>query len=75
MKIGCRCGESIIDRSDDLPLKAHLIPDQLWFDTFDAIDDEIINAIASDRMSREAGYRGVRQIIGHRSRLMWQPRA
>ncbi len=38
MKIECRCGRMIIDQTDCLPYKAHLIPDQEWFQVHDDRD-------------------------------------
>ena len=75
MKIGCHCGAVIIDQTDDLPHKGHLIPDQEWFATYDAIDDEVIDPMADGRLGKEAAYHQARQIIGRSARLMWQCRA
>ena len=72
MKIGCQCGETIFDITDYVPNKAHLIPDQDWFPTYDAIDDEIIDPIADGRLGKEAAYMLARQIISRSARLMWQ---
>ena len=75
MKIGCRCGASIIDQTDDLPHKGHLVPDQAWFATYDAIDDEVIDPVADGRLGKEEAYHRARSIIGRSARLMWQCRA
>lgn len=75
MKIDCYCGVSIIDQTDDLPYKGHLIPDQEWFATYDAIDDEVIDPVAGGRLGMEAAYHRARQIISRSARLMWQCRA
>jgi hypothetical protein len=74
VKIGCHCGAVIYDQTDDLPHKAHLIPDQEWFVVFDAIDDEVIDPLAEGRLGKEAGYRLARTIIRRSSRLMYQCR-
>jgi hypothetical protein len=74
MKIGCDCGAVIVDQADDLPHKGHLIPDQEWFATFDAIDDEIIDPLIADRIDKKAAYRLARQIISRSARLMYQCR-
>lgn len=72
MKIHCHCGASIIDNTDDLPNKGHLIPDQAWFATYDAIDNEIIDPVADQRLGKEAAYHHARRIIYRSARLMWQ---
>jgi hypothetical protein len=74
MKIGCQCGSVIIDQTDYLPHKGHLIPDQELFVTYDAIDDEVIDPLAEGRLGREAAYWLARRIIGRSARLMWQCR-
>src|SRR6185437_4088974 len=74
VKIGCHCGASIIDQTDDLPHKGHLIPDQEWFATYDAIDDEVIDPVAGGQLGTEAAYHRARDIIGRSARLMWQCR-
>jgi hypothetical protein len=72
VKIGCHCGAVIVDHTDDLPHKGHLIPDQEWFATSDAIDDEVIDLVAEGRLNKEAAHRLVLQIIRRPARLMWQ---
>lgn len=47
MKIGCHCGPSIIDQTDELPHQGYLIPDQDWFATYDAIDDQVIDEVGT----------------------------
>ena len=46
MRVPCECGEFIYDGSDNLPDKGHVIPDQEWFATFDALDDEVIGPLS-----------------------------
>ena len=75
MKIDCSCGASIVDQTDYLPHKGHLIPDQEWFAVFDAIDADIIDALASGRLSRSDAYQLAREIIRRASRLMYQCRS
>jgi hypothetical protein len=72
VKIGCTCGAVIIDQTDDLPDKAHLIPDQEWFATYDAIDDEVIDPVADGRLGNDAAYHLARRIISRSARLMYQ---
>jgi hypothetical protein len=74
MKIGCSCGASIVDQTDYLPHKGHLIPDQEWFAVFDAIDADIIDALASGQLPQSDAYRLAREIILRASRLMYQCR-
>ena len=47
MKISCHCGALIVDNTDDQPHNGDLIPDQEWFATYDALDDEVIDPIAA----------------------------
>lgn len=74
MKIACHCGATIVDQTDDLPHKGHLIPDQAWFATWDTIDGEVIDPLADGRLSREAAYHHARLVLGRAARLMWQCR-
>ena len=75
MKITCHCGALIIDQTDELPHKGHLIPDQECFATYDAIDDHVIDPVADGRLGREAAYREARKIIRQPTRLMYQCRS
>jgi hypothetical protein len=75
VKISCHCGTSIIDQSDDLPHKGHLIPDQEWFAALSAIDGEVIDPLAGGQLGQETAYHRVRQIISRSARLMWQCRS
>jgi len=72
VKIGCHCGEVIVDQADDLPYKGHLVPDQVWFANYDAIDDEVIDPLADGQLDKKSAYRLARLIISRSSRLMWQ---
>lgn len=74
MKIGCHCGETILDQTDYLPHKAHIIPDQDWFVAFDGIDDEVIKPVAEGRISKDAACMHARRIVSRNARLMWQCR-
>jgi len=71
MKIGCYCGAVILDISDYLPHKGHLIPDQNWFDTYDAVD-EIINRATTGQISKEEAYWQARQVIGKSARTVYE---
>jgi hypothetical protein len=72
MKIGCHCGGGIVDQTDDLPYKAHWVPDQEWYVNYDAIDDEVINPVADGQLDKKGAYRQARLLISRSARLMWQ---
>jgi len=72
MKIGCHCGAVIVDQTDDLPHKGHLIPDQDFYAVFDALDNRVIDPVADGRLGRKEAYRVTRLIISGPSRLVWQ---
>jgi hypothetical protein len=74
MKIGCHCGALIIDQTDYLPHKGHLIPDQECFAVYDAIDEEVIDPLAGGRLEKEEAYHLARDIIRRAARLMYQCR-
>jgi len=72
MKIGCYCGATIFNQTDDLPQKGHLIPDQEWFATFDAMDDEVIAPLVDGTIDKEKAFNLSRRVISRGSRLMYQ---
>ncbi|MCA9044801.1 MAG: hypothetical protein KDA69_10805 [Planctomycetaceae bacterium] len=72
MKIGCHCGATISDSTDYLSHKAHLTPDQNLYDVWDGIDDEVIDPVASRKLSADDAYMVSRRIIASPTRLMWQ---
>lgn len=71
MKISCACGYQILDSTDYLPHKGHIIADQLWFDMFDEID-AVIEGCGSGKGDREAACMRVRESVLRRTRLAWQ---
>lgn len=73
MKIDCHCGAIIADAADNLPHKAHLIPDQEWFRVFEAIDG-VIEDLAAGRADAESAQMGVRRILGEAARQLYQCR-
>jgi len=73
MKIGCPCGGVIYDQTDSLPDKAHLIPDQEWFPTFDAID-VVIDDVIAKRADADTAYIAIRRILGKAARHVYQCR-
>jgi hypothetical protein len=74
VKITCDCGALIVDSTDDLPHKAHFIPDQRWNALFEALDEQVIDALANRRLDHDAAYRRVRELLIGAVRLMWQCR-
>ena len=66
MKITCACGAIIVDQSDDLPHKAHIIGDKDYLDFLDRIDAAIEDTSADKaRMAMQ-----VRR--GEPGRLGWE---
>jgi hypothetical protein len=74
MKIECACGHLISDSTDDLPHKAHVIPDQSWNALFETIDDIIENRCAT-RAQRAAACTLIRSAVAKVTRQAWQCRA
>lgn len=72
MKIECTCGSLIFDGGDDLPHKAHVIPDKLWNATFEAIDKLVENA--ATKAQREAACMHIRTLVIKAARMGWQCR-
>lgn len=75
MKIECHCGALIVDQTDDLPHKAHLIPDQEWFATLDRIDAEVIEPLAARRLTAEGASMRTRSLLIGAVRMAWQCRS
>jgi hypothetical protein len=73
MKIDCPCGGVIYDQTDNLPDKAHLIPDQEWFAVLDAIDVVIDKAMAG-RSDADTAYIAIRCLLGTAARHVYQCR-
>jgi hypothetical protein len=70
MKIGCECGFTIQDGTDNLPHKAHLLPDQEWDAFWIAIDNAIEKSGPSPKEKESACMQLRTRSFGHR--LMWQ---
>lgn len=69
MKIHCKCGHIIIDSTDDLPFKGHVIADQNLHSIFEMIDDSI--EMSSDTLKeRQARCMHVRSNFPRR--FIWQ---
>ncbi len=75
MKITCTCGALIIDQSDGLPHKAFLLPDQTLDPLLDALESEVIDAVATRKITREAAYHRLRTLLNQAKRPMWQCQA
>src|SRR4051812_23112294 len=73
MKIGCHCGATIKDVTDNLPQKGHLIPDQEWFPVCDGIDS-VIADVAAGRANSEAASMKIRSILITAARHVYQCR-
>jgi hypothetical protein len=71
MKIHCTCGAIIHDGTDDLPHKAHIIPDQSWNRLFEDIDRLIENECATPTQ-RDAACTRIRALVIAVARLSWQ---
>lgn len=72
MRIACECGEILRDSTDYLADKGHLIPDQEWFATFDAVDAEVINPLAAGTLDPQTAHRRARSAIQRHARLIYQ---
>ena len=65
MKIQCACGHLIVDQTDGLKHKGHLIADVHWFNFWDAVDaaiaetDEALKEQASMPLRRQKIFRQV----------------
>lgn len=66
MKLGCRWGASLLDQTDRLPFKAHLLPDQDAFAFLERLEALLDGLIGLDG-SRGANVRV--QIVPTRNRL------
>jgi len=72
MKIGCECGSTIHDITDEIPYKARFVPDQAWSTMWDRFD-EAFNTIASGELSPAEASMAVREIFSDAGlRQMWQ---
>ncbi|WP_054971722.1 hypothetical protein [Paenibacillus sp. A3] len=71
MKIRCECGGIIVDQTDSLPYKGHLISDQDWFDFLDAIDRAIEKSGPTDK-DKERAAMSIRRLAVHLTKLIYQ---
>jgi len=71
MKITCHCGALVVDQTDALPHKGHVIPDQDWHPVFDGID-LIIDDLVAGRSNAETACMKIRSIVGTASRFIYQ---
>ena len=73
MKIGCFCGEQIVDQTDFLPSKAHFIPDIDWFSVMDEME-EVIEKVAAGQVTKEQALNLIHDPLLTFSRQIWQCR-
>ena len=71
MKMNCRCGHVILDATDHLPHKGHVIADTEWLPLLEAIDELVAQTGPSPR-EKEATIMQIRSRIGSASRSIWQ---
>ncbi|WP_163855513.1 hypothetical protein [Paenibacillus elgii] len=71
MKIRCECGGIIVDQTDSLPYKGHLISDQDWFDFLDAIDRAIEKSGPTEK-DKERAAMSIRRMAVHLTKLIYQ---
>jgi hypothetical protein len=71
MKIHCTCGAMVHDGADDLPHKAHIIPDRVWNMLFEDIDELIENECATTAQ-RNAACTKIRALVSAAARSAWQ---
>ena len=71
MHMRCECGEIVVDGADDLPHKAHFIPNQDWFRVFEAVD-KVLYDVSAGAMSMSDAKMAVRRAHLVASRTMWQ---
>ncbi len=72
MKFSCDCGRVIPDQTDDLPHKAHLIPDQLWNSLWEQIDASILLPLSQQKLTEEAASMKLRTLLNDAVRLAYQ---
>lgn len=71
MKIECVCGAMIVDQCEELPNKAHIIPDDNYWGLLRAIDDAITKSGPS-AAAREAAALTVVDLVINMSKSMYQ---
>jgi len=74
MKFTCHCGHKIADQTDDLPHKAHFIPDQHWNALWDKIEERILTKLGSRKLMFEAAAMQLRILFSDVTRLAYQCR-
>ncbi|MDF1839381.1 MAG: hypothetical protein P1V35_16055 [Planctomycetota bacterium] len=72
MKIECHCGQLLVDPSDDLSGKAHLIPDQDWLALMDDLDEKVVDGVREGQLNPEGAYMALRTLLSKASRPDWQ---
>jgi hypothetical protein len=72
MLIPCECGHEIRDGTDNIAEKGHVIPDQEWFATFDAVDRQVIDPLLQGKIEAKRAYMLARLEIGRRQLIAYQ---
>jgi hypothetical protein len=72
MLIPCECGHDIRDSADHVAEKAHVIPDQEWFATLDAVDEQVIDPLSQGTLELKRAYILSRVEIGRRQLIAYQ---
>ena len=72
MKFTCHCGALLIDQTDNLPHKGHVIPDQAWFGVMEAWDARVIDRLAAKTITADEAARVSREILINAVREMYQ---
>ena len=72
MKITCHCGQQIIDQTDCVSFKGHIIPDQDLNPIYDALDSQVIDRLVENLHDQDAAYMEARRIITGATRPVWQ---
>ena len=72
MKFACACGAMIVDASDGLPHKGHLVPDRVWLALLDALDAEVLGPLAAGRLDEPAASYRARTLLTGAARPVYQ---
>jgi len=71
MKLACECGKLIVDQTDSLSFKGHIISDQDYFGYLEAID-EVIEKAGPTKSDKEKACMAVRSLDGQPFKIIYQ---
>ena len=71
MKFLCECGHKILDITDSVSFKAHIIPDQDWFDLLNEIDKAIEKSGPTEKDKENAAMQ-IRMYISKLTKTLFQ---